>query len=135
MQKWHHQYRAIFSQSEKTKKEEFRNLALGRSKTFFSQGARWSWLKMSSKTIKGAIRDVLENLGKKDLDKFRSALLDIREEPRVPVSKVEDQGFLVITDVLVSTYCEDGAARVTLDLLKRIKCFDDAKKLGEVCNI
>lgn len=90
---------------------------------------------MPPKTIRGAIRDVLENLGRKDLDKFRSALLDRREEPRVPVSKVEDQDFLVITDVLVSTYCEHGAARVTLDLLKEIKCSDRAEMLGEVCNI
>lgn len=90
---------------------------------------------MPPKTIRGAIKDVLENLRRKDLDKFRSALLDRREEPRVPVSKVEDQDFLVITDVLVSTYCERGAARVTLDLLKEIKCFDDAEMLGEVCNI
>lgn len=90
---------------------------------------------MPPKTIKGAIRDVLENLGKKDLKKFCSALLDRREEPRVPVSRVEDKDFLEITDVLVSTYCEHGAARVTLDLLKEIKCFDDAKMLGEVCNI
>lgn len=90
---------------------------------------------MPLKTIKGAIKDGLENLKKKDLDKFRSALLDIREEPRVPVSKVEGQDFLGITDVLVQTYSEDGAARVTLELLKEIKCFDDAKMLGEVCNI
>lgn len=90
---------------------------------------------MPPKTIRGAIRDVLENLRRKDLDKFRSALLDRREEPRVPVSRVEDKDFLEITDVLVSTYCEPGAARVTLDLLKEIKCFDDAKMLGEVCNI
>lgn len=90
---------------------------------------------MPPKTIKGAIRDVLENLGQKDLKKFRSALLDRREEPRVPVSRVEEKDFLEVTDVLVSTFCERGAARVTLDLLKEIKCFDDAKMLGEVCNI
>lgn len=90
---------------------------------------------MPFKTIKAAIRNALENLGKEDLANFRSHLVDIREEPRVPKSKVEEKGYREITDVLVSTYCEDGAARVTLDLLKGIRCFDDARKLGEVCNI
>lgn len=85
--------------------------------------------------MKRAIKDTLENLGKENLRKFRSALLDRREEPRVPVSKLEDKDFLGISDVLVTTFCEDGAARVTLELLKEIKCFDDAKTLGEVCNI
>lgn len=89
---------------------------------------------MPPKTIKGAIKDSLENLGRQNLEKFRSALVDRREEPRVPVSRVEDKDFLKITDVLVTTFCEDGAARVTLELLKEIKCFDDAKTLGEVCN-
>lgn len=92
-------------------------------------------MKMPPKTIRSAIKDTLENLGKKNLDKFRSALLDRREEPRVALSRVEDEGFLVITDVLVSTFCELGAARVTLELLKEIKCFDNAKALGEVFHI
>lgn len=90
---------------------------------------------MPPKTIKSAIRDSLENLGRQNLERFRSALLDRREEPQVPVSRVEDKDYLGITDVLVSTFCEGGAARVTLELLEEIKCFDDAKRLGEICNI
>lgn len=90
---------------------------------------------MPPKTIRGAIKDALENLGGANLEKFRSALLDRREEPRVAVSRVEGKSFLVITDVLVSTFCEEGAARVTLELLKEIKCFNDAKTLGELCNM
>lgn len=89
-------------------------------------------MKMPPKTIKRAIKDTLENLGKENLDKFRSALLDRREEPRVALSRVEHKDFLVITDVLVSTFCEPGAARVTLELLKEIKCFDNAKALESV---
>lgn len=90
---------------------------------------------MPPKTIKAAIKNRLENLGKQNLDKFRSALLDRREEPRVPVSKVEDRDFLVITDVLVSTFREQGAAEITLELLKEIGCSDDAEQLGKFCNI
>lgn len=87
---------------------------------------------MPAKTIKSAIKDCLENLGRQNLEKFRSALLDRREEPRVLVSRVEDKDFLGITDVLVSTFCESGAAKVTVELLKEIKCFDDAERLGEL---
>lgn len=89
-------------------------------------------VKMAQKTIKMAIKDSLENLGKQNLNKFRSALLDRREEPRVPVSRVEDKDFLGITDVLVSNFGEFGAAQITLDLLKQIKCNDEAEALGKI---
>lgn len=85
---------------------------------------------MAQKTVKSAIKDSLENLGKQNLNKFRSALLDRREEPRVLVSRVEDKDFLGITDVLVSTFGELAAAQVTLDLLKQIKCNGEAETLG-----
>lgn len=87
---------------------------------------------MAQKTIKMAIKDRLENLGKQDLNKFRSALLDRREEPRVPVSRVEEKDFLGITDVLVSTFGEHSAAQVTWDLLKQIKCNGEAEALGKI---
>lgn len=87
---------------------------------------------MAQKTIKMAIKDSLENLGKQNLNKFRSALLDRREEPRVPVSRVEDKDFLGITDALVSTFGEFSAAQVTLDLLKQIKCNGEAEALGKI---
>ncbi|TWW80154.1 CARD PYD and [Takifugu flavidus] len=89
---------------------------------------------MAQKTIKMAIKDSLENLGKQNLKKFRSALLDRREKPRVPVSRVEDEDFLGITDVLVSTFGEFSAAQVTLDLLKQIKCNGEAEALESDLN-
>uniref|UniRef100_A0A674MUW4 CARD domain-containing protein n=2 Tax=Takifugu rubripes TaxID=31033 RepID=A0A674MUW4_TAKRU len=91
-------------------------------------------VKMAQKTIKMAIKDSLENLGKQNLNKFRSALLDRREGPRVPVSRVEDEDFLGITDVLVSTFGEFSAAEVTLDLLKQIKCNGEAEALESDLN-
>lgn len=89
---------------------------------------------MSSKTIKKAIKDVLENLAKDDMNKFCSALLDRRGEPRVPVSRVEGRDYLGIADVLVSTFTEEKAAQVTMDLLQEIKCFNQAKEFGKFVN-
>lgn len=86
---------------------------------------------MPPKTIKKAIKDVLENLGKDDMNKFRSALVDRREEPRVPVSRVEGRDYLGITDVLVSTFTEKKAVRVTMELLEEIKCLNQAEEFGK----
>lgn len=99
------------------------------------QRARWKWMKMPPKTIKSAIKDSLENLERQNLAKFCSALLDRREEPRVPVRRVEDKDFLGVTDVLVSTFGEGEAARVTLELLKEIQCVDVAETFGEICYV
>lgn len=86
---------------------------------------------MPPKSIKKAIKDTLENLGRQDFNKFCSALVDREEEPRVPRSKVEDKDFLVVTDVLVSTFCDSGALQVTLELLREINCNKDAETFGK----
>lgn len=86
---------------------------------------------MAPKTIKKLIADTLENLGALNLEKFISELLDRREEPRVPRSKVEGKNFLVVTDTLVSLFCERGALRVTLETLRDIGCNQEADGLGE----
>lgn len=86
---------------------------------------------MAPKTIKKLIADTLEDLGSQNLEKFVSQLLDRREEPRVPRSKVEGKGFLVITDKLVSVFCERGALQVTLETLRDIGCNQEADGLGE----
>lgn len=86
---------------------------------------------MAPKTIKKLIADTLEDLGTPNLEKFVSQLLDRREEPRVPRSKVEGKSFLVITDTVVSLFCERGALQVTLETLRDIGCNQEADRLGE----
>lgn len=86
---------------------------------------------MAPRTIKNLIKDTLEDLGGTDFDKFVDQLLDRREEPRLPRSKVEGKGFLVVTDALVSLFCELGALRVTLETLRDIGCNQEAGRLGE----
>ncbi|XP_029928059.1 caspase-13-like [Myripristis murdjan] len=88
-------------------------------------------LEMPPKTIKAAIKDALEDLTEKKLNKFRAALLDRRGDKRVKTNAVEGQDFLVIADALVSTFTESGALQVTVELLTEIGCNEEAKKLGQ----
>ncbi|CAI5661650.1 unnamed protein product [Oreochromis niloticus] len=84
---------------------------------------------MSHKTIKLALVSALEDLSKDDFEKFCHQLLDRREAPRVKRNKVEGKNRLQIADVLVSHFTEEGALRVTVDLLKAIGCSDEAEAL------
>lgn len=86
---------------------------------------------MAPKTIKKLIFDALENLSALDLEKFTRLLLDRREEPRIPRSRVEGKNFMVVTDVIVSAFCEFKGLLVTLQMLRDIDCNEDASRLGE----
>uniref|UniRef100_A0A667WP04 Uncharacterized protein n=1 Tax=Myripristis murdjan TaxID=586833 RepID=A0A667WP04_9TELE len=77
---------------------------------------------MPPRTIKAAIQDALEDLTEKKFKKFCAALLDRRGEPRVKRSSVEGQDYITIAQVLVSTFTESGALRITLELLREIDC-------------
>uniref|UniRef100_A0A3B4TPB4 Pyrin domain-containing protein n=1 Tax=Seriola dumerili TaxID=41447 RepID=A0A3B4TPB4_SERDU len=83
------------------------------------------------KTVRIIIADTLEDLSKAKFDKFVHHLLDRREEPRVKCNSVEGKNYLGVTDVLVSTYTETGAPRVVCELLREIRCNDEADRLGE----
>ncbi|XP_054637850.1 apoptosis-associated speck-like protein containing a CARD [Dunckerocampus dactyliophorus] len=80
---------------------------------------------------KKAVCASLENLSKSNFEKFRQALVDRRGDRRVPFSRVEDKNHLEVTNVLVSTFTEDGAPSVAAELLREIGCFDEAQNLDE----
>ncbi|CAI5661649.1 unnamed protein product [Oreochromis niloticus] len=83
-----------------------------------------------AKTIKSAVAEALEDLKKEDFEKFCHQLLDRRQQPRVKRNKVEDKSRLQVTDALVSTFTEEGALTVVLEILKQIGCSDEAKELA-----
>lgn len=86
---------------------------------------------MAPKTKRKCIADALEDLEPEHLEKFRRQLLDRREEPRVRRAMVKDKNYMDLADVLVSTFTEDGAVKVTEELLKEIGCLGAAKDLGK----
>ncbi|XP_077453938.1 uncharacterized protein LOC144072654 isoform X2 [Stigmatopora argus] len=82
-------------------------------------------------SIKMAILDSLETLSEKNYDRFCMALVDRRGERRVPLSKVEKQSRVEVTNVLVSTFTEAQAPSVVSELFRVIRCFDEAEDLDE----
>ncbi|CAK6958904.1 apoptosis-associated speck-like protein containing a CARD isoform X2 [Scomber scombrus] len=73
---------------------------------------------------------MLSDLKKQDFEKFCHRLLDRREEPRVRRNQVEGKSLLEITDVLVSTFTEQRALDVAVEILKQIGCNQAARELG-----
>ncbi|TMS10374.1 Apoptosis-associated speck-like protein containing a CARD [Larimichthys crocea] len=86
---------------------------------------------MAPKTKRKCIADALEDLEPEQLEKFRHQLVDRKGESRVRRAMVKDKSFLDIASVLVSTFTEDGAVKVTEELLKEIGCLGAAKDLVE----
>uniref|UniRef100_A0A3Q3A860 Pyrin domain-containing protein n=1 Tax=Kryptolebias marmoratus TaxID=37003 RepID=A0A3Q3A860_KRYMA len=83
------------------------------------------------RNISMVLADTLNDLSKQNFSKFCHRLLDRRDEPRVLRSRVEAKSRLEIVDVLVSTFTEDKAARVTEDILRDISCTQQAETLGQ----
>ncbi|XP_019130223.1 apoptosis-associated speck-like protein containing a CARD [Larimichthys crocea] len=86
---------------------------------------------MAPKTKRKCIADALEDLEPEQLEKFRHQLLDRKRESRVRRAMVKDKNYMDLASVLVSTFTEDGAVKVTEELLKEIGCHDVAKDLVE----
>ncbi|XP_076006361.1 uncharacterized protein LOC143000816 [Genypterus blacodes] len=84
---------------------------------------------MADKSKRKAISFMLENLDAKDLKCFYVQLRNRKEEPRVPRNKVEGKDYLDITDVLVSTFTEDGAVREAERILRKLCLNDEADDL------
>ncbi|XP_038163577.1 apoptosis-associated speck-like protein containing a CARD [Cyprinodon tularosa] len=85
---------------------------------------------MPPKSIKMLLLDSLEDLSAENFDKFRYALLDRREEPRVRRCRVEGKSRLEVVDVLVSTFTEEKAVGVTEEILREIRCIQEADRLA-----
>ncbi|XP_008322261.1 apoptosis-associated speck-like protein containing a CARD [Cynoglossus semilaevis] len=85
----------------------------------------------SACTITEAIADILEDLSEQNFEKFRHLLLDRRTNPRIKRGRVEGKNFLGVTEVMVSTFTEDGALTVTEELLRKIGLNAEANHLVE----
>lgn len=85
----------------------------------------------SSLSVKEAIANTLEDLSPQDFEKFRHRLLDRRTNPRIKRGRLHCLNFWGVADVMVSTFTEDEALGVTVDLLRRIDCNQEANTLVE----
>uniref|UniRef100_A0AAV2MFD8 Uncharacterized protein n=1 Tax=Knipowitschia caucasica TaxID=637954 RepID=A0AAV2MFD8_KNICA len=78
------------------------------------------------------INDALNDLSSDQLASFRTALRERRGDgPRVRRTDVEDKSPLQLSELLVQTFLEDGAVRVTEQLLRDIDCMQTAAELEQ----
>ncbi|KAM9805319.1 apoptosis-associated speck-like protein containing a CARD [Syngnathus typhle] len=82
-------------------------------------------------TIKKCVMDALENLTGDEYKKFCNALVDRPGDRRVEENKVRRKDYFDVTNVLVSTFSEDGTPAVVIELLEKIGCSDEAKDLDD----
>ncbi|XP_056261974.1 apoptosis-associated speck-like protein containing a CARD [Pseudoliparis swirei] len=85
---------------------------------------------MAPKTATRAIKDALEDLLKRDFERFVDALLDRRAAPRVRRNAVEAATRLELGDLLVQTFTKAGAPGVVEELLRGIDCHEAADTLA-----
>ena len=85
---------------------------------------------MADKTANNAIVDALSDLSKFKLEQFRSSLIHPREGgPKVYRNAVEDKSIIQIADTLVQQFLEDGAVKLTVNILDDIGCPKVAREL------
>ncbi|KAM4568376.1 NACHT, LRR and PYD domains-containing protein 1b allele 5-like [Fundulus diaphanus] len=90
-----------------------------------------AYREMARRSIKMLLADSLENLSVQNFQKFCFALVDRRGEPRVSRCRVEGKSRLEVVDVLTSTFTENRAVMVAVELLKDINCNLEAETLEE----
>ncbi|XP_067283960.1 membrane-spanning 4-domains subfamily A member 8-like isoform X2 [Pseudorasbora parva] len=78
-------------------------------------------------TVKELLKNSLENLGKDDLKKFHWQLKN--GEQSIPQSELENAGILDTVDRMVEYFKQEGAVKVTVDILEKIKQNDQAEIL------
>uniref|UniRef100_A0A3B3D3A6 Apoptosis-associated speck-like protein containing a CARD n=1 Tax=Oryzias melastigma TaxID=30732 RepID=A0A3B3D3A6_ORYME len=68
------------------------------------------------------------DLTETNFQKFVQDLVDRRQEPRVRRARVDGKGFLVVADVMVSTFTEKKVLSVAAEILRGIGCSEEAQQ-------
>ncbi|KAH1171361.1 hypothetical protein KIL84_006979 [Mauremys mutica] len=85
------------------------------------------------KTLKDALQEVLDELGKEDFERFKAKLNNLPEVPqgcnRIPKGKLEEANRLAVCDLIVNYYTTAGALPVAMGVLRGINQNELAIKL------
>ncbi|XP_018582399.1 apoptosis-associated speck-like protein containing a CARD [Scleropages formosus] len=84
-----------------------------------------------SKTVKDCLIEVLDDLDDDQFKKFKSKLVDRREEPRIRRGTIMTVDRLDVADKLVSTFTEEGASRVAVEILEFMGCRQEVEDLKD----
>ncbi|KAM4736459.1 apoptosis-associated speck-like protein containing a CARD [Anableps anableps] len=86
-------------------------------------------LEMPPKTARMVLKDILDNLPREDFETFRSYLVGRKDG--VKKIQVEDKSRLDVIEVMISVYTEKEVLKVAEELLREIRCTQDADDLVE----
>ncbi|XP_023692894.1 apoptosis-associated speck-like protein containing a CARD [Paramormyrops kingsleyae] len=81
------------------------------------------------KTVKDCLIDTFDDLDDVEFKKFKSKLVDRKEEPRIRKGTVQNADKLDLIDKLVSTFTEKDAGQVTVDILRSANFTQEANDL------
>ncbi|XP_050928185.1 NACHT, LRR and PYD domains-containing protein 1b allele 5 isoform X2 [Lates calcarifer] len=87
---------------------------------------------MAFQTLTHALVNTLEELEQSSFGKFCYQLLQHSDPPQVPYSVLVEWDPVQVTELLISTYCYNGALPETVDILRQIGCGDKAHRLVEL---
>ncbi|CAM5148438.1 unnamed protein product, partial [Natator depressus] len=85
------------------------------------------------KTLKDALQEALDELGKEEFERFKSELNNLPEVPqgcsRIPKGKLEEANCLAVCDLIVNYYTTGAALQVAMNVLRGISHNDLVAKL------
>uniref|UniRef100_G3Q7P3 Pyrin domain-containing protein n=1 Tax=Gasterosteus aculeatus TaxID=69293 RepID=G3Q7P3_GASAC len=83
--------------------------------------------------LKVALLNTLDELGKKDLERFKWFLKDerLQDSSRIPVNKLENAETWYVVDLMIQTFTVPGAVTVTNQVLKKINRNDLLLRKGQ----
>ncbi|XP_043973670.1 apoptosis-associated speck-like protein containing a CARD [Gambusia affinis] len=84
---------------------------------------------MPPKTAKKILSNKLEDLSTENFKKFRIELVDRKDG--VKMSQVEDKDYMKVSEVMINVYTERKALKVAEEILREIRCQQDADELVE----
>lgn len=82
-----------------------------------------------SKTVRDYLNDTFDDLDDVQFKKFKSKLVDRKEEPRIRKGTVQNADRLDLIDKLVSTFTENDAGQVTVAILRSANFTQEADDL------
>uniref|UniRef100_A0A8C7JQ57 Pyrin domain-containing protein n=1 Tax=Oncorhynchus kisutch TaxID=8019 RepID=A0A8C7JQ57_ONCKI len=85
-----------------------------------------------TKNVHFLLLDILEELGRGDLKKFQWYInKGVEEFPSISEGQLEDADRLVTVDRMVQSYCDEGAVKITVEILRKMGRNDLAEELKE----
>ncbi|KAM4579883.1 uncharacterized protein PAE49_004980 isoform 2-T2 [Odontesthes bonariensis] len=84
---------------------------------------------MSGASMREFMEHAVNSLSKDNFERFRHELVKRKQEPRVVLNRVEEKPRWKVVEVMISTFLEAEAFEVTKELLRKIRCCQEAEDM------